>query len=134
MSTPAEPRTVQSFVPPRPDPRVIAALSGEEAARERALALKTRRSVFNAMASRRSDSAGERRSLLLALLLTGALTLALAPALWAGVDDVLAGESILELPGMLAAFGVTLIAAMAAALFLISGERRAPEHARRQRR
>ncbi len=117
-----------------PDPRVIAALCGEEAARDRALALKTRRSVFNAVAARRSDRQGENRSLGLALLLTGGLLLALVPALWAGMDDMLGDESILDLPGMLVTLGIFLIAAMASALFLLGGERRTPEHARRQRR
>ncbi len=122
----------------KPDPRVVAALCGAEAARDRALALRTRRSVYNALAARRSDRAGERRSLILALLLTGALALALAPAVWAGIDGVLGSDSILDLsgdlPGLLAAFGASVIAALAAALFFIGENRRSPEHARDGRR
>ena len=134
MRVPTDFQEDRSVAERLPDPRVIAALCGAEASRERALALKTRRSVFMAGAARRSDREGERRSLLLALLLTGALTLALAPALWAAVDDMVGGESILDLPCMLVAFGVTLIGAVAAVLFLVSGERRGPEHARSERR
>ncbi len=117
-----------------PDPRVIAALCGGEASSDRALALRTRRSVYNAIAARRSDRVQERRSLLLALLLIGALALALAPALWAGVDEIAGGGSLLDLPGMLIALGMTMSAAVAAVLFLVFNDRRSPEQARNGRR
>ena len=118
----------------RPDPRVVAALSGSDAVADRALALRTRRAVYNAVMDRRTDREQERRNLFIALLITGALTLALAPALWAGIDDMLGGENLLDLPGMLIALGMTLLAAVAAVLFLLGGDRRAPQAARSQRR
>ena len=124
---------------PRPDPRVadprlIDALTGRDAGAERAVALKTRRAVYHAVMDQRSERDQGRRSLLFALLLTGALTLALAPALWAGIDDLLGGETLLDLPGMLVALGMTLFAAVAAVLFLLGGERRAPHASRSGRR
>ncbi len=106
-----------------PDPRVVAALAGTDAPRERALSLRTRRTVHNAAAARRGERAQERRSLAIALMLTGALALALAPALWAGIDDILGGETLLDLPGMLIVLGIFLCVAVAAALLLVSGER-----------
>ncbi len=115
---------------PRPDPRLIDALTGRDAGAERAVALKTRRAVYHAVMDQRSERNQGRRNLLFALLLTGALTLALAPALWAGIDDLLGGETLLDLPGMLVALGMTLFAAVAAVLFLVGGERRAPHAAR----
>ena len=106
----------------KPDPLVIAALAGTDGERERALGLRTRRAVHNAAAARSGARAEERRSLLIALVLTGALALALAPALWAGFDDILGGETLLDLPGMLIALGVFLCVAVAAALLLAGGK------------
>ncbi len=117
-----------------PDPRVVDALTGRDAGAERAVALRTRRAVYHAVMDHRSERDQGRRNLLFALLLTGALTLALAPALWAGIDDLLGGETLLDLPGMLVALGMTLFAAVAAVLFLLGGERRAPQTARSGRR
>ena len=115
------------------DPRLLDALCGRDAALERAVALRTRRAVHHALAERRSGREQGRRNLLLALLLTGVLTVALAPALWAGMDDLLGGETLLDLPGMLAALGMTLFAAVASVLFLLSRER-TPHPARDERR
>ncbi len=120
--------------PDRPDPRVIAALSGSDAVAERALALRTRRAVYNAAVDRRTGREQDRRNLFIALLITGALTLALAPALWAGIDDILGGETLLDLPGMLVALGATLLAAVAAVLVLLGNDPRSPQAARSQRR
>ncbi len=131
----------QTLVPPpagNPDPRVLATLVGTDAAGDRRVALKTRRAVFNAVAKQRADREHERRNVWVALLLTGALALALAPALWAGMDAVLGGENLLDLPGMMIALGAALSAAVAAALFLISGDvsggGRSPERPRNGRR
>ncbi len=103
----------------QPDPRVLAALSGAEAGSDRALALRTRRAVYHALAARRTDRTQERRSLLLALLLTGTLAIALAPALWAGADELFGGGSLLDLSGMLIALGITFSFAVAAVLLIV---------------
>ena len=110
-------------IPACPDPNLVAALSGSNASADRALALRTRRAIYNALVDRRANREQGRRHLFIALLLTGGLTLALAPALWAGIDDMLAGETLFDLPGMLAALGMTLFAAVAAVLFLLSDDR-----------
>ncbi len=109
----------------QPDPRVLAALSGAEAGSDRALALRTRRAVYHTLTARRSDRMQERRSLLLALLLTGTLAIALAPAIWAGADELFGGGSLLDLPGMLIALGITFSFAVAAVLLLVVRDRRA---------
>ena len=116
------------------DPDVLDALTGKNAPADRAVALRTRRAVYNALVDRRSSQRQSRRHLFIALLLTGLLTLALAPAIWAGIDDMLGGETLLDLPGMLAALGMTLFAAVAAVLFLLGGDRRTPQIIRNQRR
>ena len=116
----------------QPDPQVLTALSGADASRDRLLVLRTRRTVAGALNRRRADRAQERRSLVLALLLTLALAFALAPAIWAGFDE-LTGGALLDLPGMLLALGITLSLAVAAVLFLLLGERREePAGARRR--
>ena len=119
---------------PTSDAGLLAALTGTDAAGERAVALRTRRAVYKAMAARRADKQDGRRNLLVALAMAGALTLALAPALWAGMDDLLGGETLLDLPGMLVLLGVTLCAAVAAVLFLMGEDRRAVQPSRGQRR
>ncbi len=118
--------TLDSQPVPQPDPQVIAALSGAHASQDRALALRTRRAVSSTLRWHRIDRAQERRSLLLALLLTLALAFALAPAIWAGFDELTGGGTLLDLPGMLLALGVTLSLAVAAVLFLLLGDRRRP--------
>ncbi len=106
-----------------PDRQVIAALTGHDAPADRALSLRTRRAVYNAVMDQRTDREQGRKNLVIALLLTGGLTIALAPALWSGIDDMLAGETLLDLPGMLVALGMTLFGAVAAGLFLLGGDR-----------
>ena len=118
----------------RPDPQLLEALTGQNAVAERALALRTRRAVFHALSERRTGREEGRRHLLIALLLTGALTLALAPALWTGIEDMLSGETLLDLPGMLVALGMTLFAAVVAVLFLLGGEQQASQVTRSTRR
>ncbi len=117
-----------------PDARLLDAVTGRDATSERAVSLRTRRAVYHMLAERRSEREQGRRNLLLALLLTGLVTFALAPALWAGMDDLLGGENLLDLPGMLIALGMTLFAAVASVLFLLSRERAAPHTVRNPRR
>lgn len=116
-----------SIAGPRADASVIAALTGQNAQADRALAMRTRRAVYNTVMDRRVDREQDRRHLVIALLITGALTLALAPAIWSGIDDMLGGETLLDLPGMLVALGMTLFAAVAAVLFLLGGDQRTPQ-------
>ena len=116
------------------DSQLLAALVGTDAAADRALSLRTRRAVYNAGAARRANRQLGRRNLSIAVLVTGALTLALAPALWAGIDDMLGGETLFDLPGMLIALGMTLFAAVAAVLFLLDEDRRTPQAAARNPR
>ncbi len=125
---------VRRPAPPKADPQLVAALTGNDASADRALALRTRRAVYNALSEQRTDRQQGRRNLSVALLITGALCLALAPALWSGIDDMLGGETLLDLPGMLVALGMTLFAAVAAVLFLLGDDRRSSGAARTHRR
>ncbi len=106
-----------------PDPRVLAALTGGDAVADRALSLRTRRTVYKTLVARRTERQEDRRRLSIAFAITAALAVALAPAIWAGFDDMLGGETLLDLPGMLVALGITMCAAMAAVLSLVSQRR-----------
>lgn len=105
------------------DPRLLAALTGKDAGAERAVALRTRRAVFNSVASKRTERAEGRRSMVIALLITGCLIFALAPTLWSGMEDMLGGDALTDLPGMVIALCMTLFAAVAAVLFLMQSDR-----------
>ena len=117
------PQTRQHASNHSPDPDVVAALSGGSATADRALSLRTRRAIYSATMAQRSARHSDRRNLSIAFLVTGALTLALAPALWAGMDDLLGGETLLDLPGMLVALCVMMFAAVAAVLSLLGRDR-----------
>lgn len=109
------------------DCRLLAALTGTDADAERAVALRTRRAVFNSVASRRMDRAEGRRSMVIALLITGCLIFALAPTLWSGMEDLLGGDRLTDLPGMVIALCMTLFAAVAAVLFLMRADLPGPD-------
>ena len=103
---------------------LIAALSGLDASRERALGNRTRRAVHNAAADLEEGRHLGRRSGAIALLVLAGFLMLLSPAIWSSVDDVLGGEFMLDLPGMVAALAFTLFAAIAAVLFLVGGQGR----------
>ena len=117
---------------PTESAELIAALSGLDAGRERALGNRTRRAVHNAAADLEEGRHLGRRSGAIALLILAGFLMLLSPAIWSSVDDVLGGEFMLDLPGMVAALAFTLFAAIAAVLFLVSGQgRSALRHSRR---
>jgi hypothetical protein len=105
------------------DPEVMDSLMGGNATADRALALRTRRAIYSAQVARRSDREQGRRQFFIILLIAGAFVFAMAPALWAAVDDLLGGETLLDLPGMVIAFGITLFAALASVFSLLTRER-----------
>ena len=101
---------------------LVDALNGLDAQRERALSNRTRRAVSGAVADLNQDRDLRRRSSAIALLTVASLLMLLSPAIWNSVDDLLGGEFMLDLPGMVAAMAFTLFAAVAAVLFLVSGQ------------
>ncbi len=101
---------------------LAAALSGLDAGRDRALTNRTRRAVQARAADLREGRHLGRRSGAIALLTLAGFLVLLSPAIWSSVDDLLGGEFMLDLPGMVAALAFTLFAAVAAVLFLLSGQ------------
>ncbi len=125
MSKPLDSSSLASQIPdasPAASAELVAALSGLDAGRDRALSTRTRRAVHDAASDLHEGRHLSRRSGAIALLILAGFLVLLSPAIWNSVDDMLGGEFLLDLPGMVAALAFTLFAAVAAVLFLISGE------------
>jgi hypothetical protein len=102
---------------------LVAAIAGLDADRERAVVQRTRRRVYIAAMAQSHERSLQRRHAGIAILVAAALFLLLTPALWSGVDDMLGGELLTDMPGLVAAFVLTLFAGVFAVLFLLSGFR-----------
>ncbi len=94
------------------------------------LAMKTRRAVRDAIISGQEDRMRERRNLGMAILSFLALLILLAPPLWNGLEDLLAGEHIFDLPALLAVFILMLLPAILAALIAVWKGQRDLDHDR----
>ena len=94
------------------------------------LAQKTRRAVRDAVISSQEQRARQRRSLGLAIIGVVFLLVMLGPALWIGMEDLLAGEHLFDLPTLLALFALMLLTAMLAALIAVWKGQRDVEHDR----
>jgi hypothetical protein len=100
---------------------------------DRAVGLRTRRAVFNASREMQAGRAIGRRNLFIALLTAGAVTLLLLPAIWSGLNELLSGATLVDMPVMLAALGMMLFSGVGAALFLLRDDRRVSRSARHPR-
>ncbi|HEY0784470.1 MAG TPA: hypothetical protein VGD62_01285 [Acidobacteriaceae bacterium] len=114
----------------QPDAELVSALSGLDAGRDRALSMRTQRAVHRAADDMEQGRHVRRRSLAIVLLTLIGLLMLLSPALWNMVDELVGGEFLLDLPGIVGALALTLFAAIAAVLFLIGGDRQL-RHSRR---
>lgn len=94
------------------------------------VAQKTRRAVRDEVISIRERRTRQRHTLGVALLGLGCLLLLLAPAIWNGLEDLLAGEHILDLPASIAFLILMLFPAMLAALIAVWRGQRDVEHDR----
>ena len=94
------------------------------------LAQKTRRAVRDAVISTQERRMRQRRSLGLAIIGFVFLLVVLAPALWNGIEDLLAGEHLFDLPTLLAFSVLMLFPAMLAALIAVWKGERDVEHDR----
>ena len=80
------------------------------------LAQKTRRAVRDEVISSQERRVRQLRVMGVALIGFLCLMVLLAPAIWNGMEDVLAGEHILDLPAQVALLSLMLFPAMLAAL------------------
>ena len=99
---------------------ILAALSGKQAGRDRAVAEKTRRVVLASLGVMRDQKAGRRRtrSLVLASLLVALL--AFGPLAWRVADDLIGGEHISDIATQTSVWACILFPAILAA-FLVAG-------------
>ena len=95
------------------------------------LAQKTRRAVRDEMISNQERRVRQLRVMGVALLGFLCLMVLLAPAIWNGMEDVLAGEHILDLPAQVALLSLMLFPAMLAALIAFWKGRQDVEYDRR---
>jgi protein-S-isoprenylcysteine O-methyltransferase Ste14 len=96
---------------------LLRAVSGHDAAAHQPVVERTRRAVRIADQSRREHARQGRSSIGVALFAIGAILLVLAPVLWSGIDDLLGGEHLADLPTQVALFSGVLLMAVVAALF-----------------
>jgi cytochrome bd-type quinol oxidase subunit 2 len=94
------------------------------------VAQKTRRAVRDAVISTQEQRVRQRRSLGLAIIGFVSLLVMLGPALWNGMEDLLAGERLFDLPTLLAFSALMFFLAMLAALIAVWKGRRDVEHDR----
>jgi hypothetical protein len=94
------------------------------------LAQKTRRAVRDAVITGQEHRKRQRRNLGLVIMGFVSLLVLLAPPLWNGLEDLLAGEHILDLPALVSFLILMLLPAMLAALIAVWKGRHDVEHDR----
>ena len=95
-----------------------------------ALAQKTRRAVRDEVISIQERRVSQRRSLGFAIFCFVSLFVLLAPALWSGLEDLLAGEHLFDLPTLVACLILMLFSAMLATLVAVWKGQRDAHHDR----
>jgi hypothetical protein len=98
---------------------LLAALSGKQAGRERAVAENTRRVVLASLGVMRDQKAGRRRTRSLVLASLVLALLALGPFVWRVADDLIGGEHISDMATQTSLWACILCPAVLAA-FLVA--------------
>lgn len=107
---------------PAVDPGVLSTLSGLNSDSTMKLAQRARRSVREAVIVRDEERGRSRRNLGIALFALAALFILLTPVIWSSMDELMAGEHILDASAMVTMLAIALASAVFAAL--IAGWRR----------
>lgn len=94
------------------------------------VAMKTRRAVRDAVITNEEGRVRQRRNLAMAIGGFVFLLVVLAPAIWNSMEDLLAGEHLLDLPTVLAVFSLMVLPAMLAALIAVWKGQRDLDHDR----
>jgi hypothetical protein len=106
------------------DGELLAALSGKRAARESALASRTRRSVLGTLGLLKEQEAGRKRTRSIALAGLVLAGLGMAPFAWRLADDLFGGEHICDLTTQLSLLICVFCPALVAAVLVAGWMRR----------
>jgi len=106
------------------DRELLSALAGTEAAREGAVAHRTRRIVLGSLGIMQEQKAGRERSRALATAAVLLAGLAMAPFVWRVVDDLIGGENLCDLTTQLSLLVWVLCPAAVAAVLMAGWLRR----------
>lgn len=111
----------EPFHPRHDDTReaLLRAVSGRDAGAQLPVVARTRRAIRIANETRREDGERGRRAFGISLFAGCALFLLLAPGLWYGLDDLIAGEHFADLPTQVALVSTLLMMSVVAALAVL---------------
>lgn len=105
---------------PAVDPELLSALAGTEAARDGAVASRTRRVVLSSLGLMQEQQAGRKRTRAVALAGILLVLLALGPFIWRVTQDLISGE-LLSDPATQFSLMICLFCPALVAAFLVAG-------------
>jgi hypothetical protein len=106
------------------DCELLSALAGRQAARDGAVAHRTRRIVLGSLGVMQEQKAGRKRSRAVALAAVLLAVLAMAPFVWRVADDLIGGEHLCDLTTQLSLLVCVFCPALVAAVLMAGWLRR----------
>lgn len=106
---------------------LLAAITGRQASRDRAVAQTTRRVVLTSLGVLEEQQAGRRRSSALAVAALLVVMLALGPFVWHIAEDMIGGEPLADLATQTSLWLLTLCMAVLAAVIVAGWARSRPK-------
>jgi hypothetical protein len=113
------------------DASVTESLAGLNANADRTVVQRTRRVVLESVNEHRQQRTSRRRATGLAILVLALFFVLLSPAIWSGVDDLLGGEHVFDMPGMVMGLILMLFCAVLGALVVGWKNQRDIRHGKR---
>jgi hypothetical protein len=113
------------------DVSVVESLAGLDANADRKVVQRTRRIVLETVNEHRQQRTLKRRATGFSILVLAAFFVLLSPAIWSGIDDLLGGEHLFDMPGMVMGLILMLFCAVLGALFVGWKNQREMRHGKR---